>query len=246
MKIRLDKYLADSGLGTRSAVRSLLRSGSVFVNGIMVKDAALKIDTENDKVFINGKELSYEEYEYYMLSKPAGVITATRDVREKTVVDLIESRKRRDLFPVGRLDRDTEGLLIITNDGKLAHDLLSPSKHISKTYYALVSGELPQNIVEQFREGVDIGDEELTKPAELVILDKVADKDRISPEEISEVEITIYEGRYHEIKRMFEAFDCKVEYLKRLSMGELMLDTALKPGEYRELTTEEINLLKNH
>lgn len=228
--IRLDKYLADSGLGTRSDVRSLVRSGSVLVNGTIEKDAGRRIDENADEVICNGKSLTFAEFEYYMLNKPAGIITASRDKKEKTVVDLIKSKKRRDLSPVGRLDRDTEGLLLITNDGKLAHELLAPGKHVDKVYVAHISGELPEDAAEQFKAGIDIGDEKPTKPAELRVLNT----------DSGIVEVVLTEGRYHEIKRMFEALGCHVEYLKRISMGRLVLDETLGLGEYRELTEEEL------
>ena len=165
MKIRLDKYLADSGFGTRSEVKLLVKSGSISLNGNVVKDSGIKIDTESDEILVRGKKVGYSEYEYYMLHKPAGIITASRDKNEKTVIDLIKSKKRRDLFPVGRLDRDTEGLLLITNDGDLSHHLLSPSKHVSKTYLAFVTGEPSEDIYTHFKEGIDIGDDTLTKSA---------------------------------------------------------------------------------
>ena len=232
--IRLDKYLADSGLGTRSDVRSLVRSGSVLVNGTIEKDAGRRIDENADEVICNGKSLTFAEFEYYMLNKPAGIITASRDKKEKTVVDLIKSKKRRDLSPVGRLDRDTEGLLLITNDGKLAHELLTPGKHVDKVYVAHISGELPEDAAAQFKTGIDIGDEKPTKPAELRVLNT----------DSGIVEVVLTEGRYHEIKRMFEALGCHVEYLKRISMGSLVLDETLGLGEYRELTEEELKGLK--
>ena len=237
MIIRLDKYLADSGLGTRSGVRSLIRSGSVLVNGKIEKDSGRKLDSEKDEVSYDGKTVGFSQFEYYMLNKPAGVITASRDKKEKTVIDLIESEHRRDLFPVGRLDRDTEGLLLITNDGKLSHELLAPGKHVDKVYIAFISGELPENAPKLFEEGIDIGDEKLTKPARLTVL---------GPEKtLTRVEVILTEGRYHEVKRMFEAVGCHVEYLKRISMGNLILDDSLKPGEARPLTEEEIACLKN-
>ena len=256
MKIRLDKYLADSGFGTRSEVKLLVKSGSISLNGNVVKDSGIKIDTENDEILVRGKRVGYSEYEYYMLHKPAGVITASRDKNEKTVIDLIKSKKRRDLFPVGRLDRDTEGLLLITNDGDLSHHLLSPSKHVSKTYLAFVTGEPSEDIYTHFKEGIDIGDDTLTKPAELRRFASVSDvlniyNDKVLEDRLSEYndayifEITITEGRYHEIKRMFEAEGCEVVYLKRYSMGSLILDFNLAPGEYRLLTDTELSSLKN-
>ena len=249
MIIRIDKYLADSGFGTRSEVRSLVKSGSVSINEEIIKDAGLRIDSEKDQIKVRGKAVSYSEYEYYMLHKPAGVITASSDKKEKTVVDLIDSKKRRDLFPVGRLDRDTEGLLLITNDGELAHKLLAPGKHVDKKYMAIISGELPSDVVEQFEKGLDIWDEKLTKPARLKIYNTKEDYLESVSDEMQDsyllehceatdyiCEIVITEGRYHEIKRMFEAVDCKVEYLKRYSMGKLELDMSLRPGEYKEIS----------
>lgn len=234
--LRLDKFLADTGCGTRSRVKELVKQGRVCVNDSIVKKADIKIDTQKDKVSFDGKVLIYMEFEYYMLNKPAGVVSATVDARDKTVVELIENNKRRDLFPVGRLDKDTEGLLIITNDGKLSNNLLTPGKHVDKTYYSKVEGNVTEDTVREFREGLDIGDDRLTAPARLTVLSKCNG--------ISEVEITITEGRYHQIKRMFEALGMKVLYLKRLSMGKLQLDVALKPGEYRRLTEDELKLLK--
>ena len=253
--IRLDKYLADSGYGTRSEVRSFLRIGEVTVNGEVVKDGARKIDPKCDIVARGGKAVEFSEFEYYMLHKPAGIITASRDKKEKTVIDLIDSKKRRDLFPVGRLDRDTEGLLLITNDGELSHRLLSPKKHIEKRYIALVSGVLPENIAEEFEKGIDIGDEKLTKPSTLRRLDSIEETGDPYIEEnyerlaetfgsISIMDVGLTEGRYHEIKRMFEAFGGKVEYLKRISMGGLKLDKELSLGGYRKLTEEEVEILK--
>jgi 16S rRNA pseudouridine516 synthase len=181
-----------------------------------------------------GKKIAYEQFEYYMLNKPAGVVSATIDARDKTVIDLIEEKNRKDLFPVGRLDKDTEGLLLITNDGELAHQLLSPKKHVDKVYYAKVEGHVTDEDVELFQRGVDIGEKEQTLPAKLVILQSGV---------ISEVHLTIQEGKFHQVKRMFEAVNKKVIYLKRLSMGTLQLDETLLPGEYRRLTEEELQRL---
>lgn len=278
--IRLDKYLADSGFGTRNEVRSLVKSGSVFVNNEIVKDFGIKIDPDKDEVSVKGKSVEYNEYEYYMLHKPAGIITASRDKNAKTVVDLIETRKRRDLFPIGRLDKDTEGLLVITNDGALSHRFLSPNSHVQKTYVAFVSGELPSDVETHFKNGIDIGDEKLTLPAGLreiasvdalveefrdqFIVDSISDhleslsKESFGDNDSSEClksldsfikecriyEVVLTEGRYHEIKRMFEALGGNVEYLKRYSMGPITLDSELAPGEYRKLDKEEMkNLL---
>lgn len=234
MKLRLDKYLADMGQGTRSEVKKAIRKGLVQVNGRTVREPEYKVDTEEDQVLFAGRQAEYEEYEYYMLNKPAGVISASEDARERCVVDLIESRKRKDLFPVGRLDKDTEGLLLITNDGALAHRLLSPKKHVDKVYYARVRGRVTQEDVELFGQGVDIGEEKRTLPADLCILETG---------DISKVELTIREGRFHQVKRMFQAVGKEVLYLKRLRMGPLALDESLEPGQYRTLNTQELDIL---
>ena len=240
--IRLDKYLADMGIGTRSAVKQMIRKGQVQVNQETAARPELKIDEQNDKVLVNGQTIGgdmpvEEAGNGYMLHKPAGVVSATEDKRDKTVIDLIESRKRKDLFPVGRLDKDTEGLLLITNDGALAHQLLAPKKHVDKVYYAKVHGWVTEDTVSQFAKGLNIGTddaEEWTRPAKLVIVQAGDD---------SEIRLTIQEGKFHQVKRMFQAVGMEVTYLKRESMGSLVLDETLKPGEYRELTTEELENL---
>lgn len=247
MLIRLDKFLADTGYGTRSTVKQLLKKSAVTVDGVQVKKADIKIDTEKNVIFVNGKTVQYEEYEYYMMNKPAGVISAATDEREKTVVDLISDKKRRDLFPVGRLDRDTVGLLLLTNDGNLARRLLAPGKHVDKVYRVKVTGRLDEEDVKAFREGIDIGDEKLTMPAELKII-KIYDESELSENSetshiISEAEVTIMEGRFHQVKRMFEKRGHEVVFLKRLSMGALKLDDSLTEGEYRRLTEEELKSL---
>lgn len=234
MRIRLDKYLADMGCGTRSQVKREIAGGSVMVNGAPARRPEDKIDTEKDSVVFRGSPLGYTEYEYFMLNKPAGVVSATEDRTERTVLDLIDARQRKDLFPVGRLDKDTEGLLLVTNDGGMAHRLLSPKKHVDKVYYAKVAGRITEEHVRLFTEGVDIGDEKPTLPAELTVL---------SSGEISEIELVIREGRFHQVKRMFQAAGGEVIYLKRLRMGSLVLDRELQPGEYRKLTEEEVRAL---
>ena len=232
--IRLDKYLANMGIGTRTEVKKLIRQGKVKVDDYIVKSPEQKIDTAMQKVFCEGQEVGYEEYEYYMLNKPAGYVSATTDAKDKTVLELITDKKRKDLFPVGRLDKDTEGLLLITNDGDLAHRLLAPKKHVDKLYYAKIEGVVTEEDVRAFAEGVDIGENEVTRPAVLEIL---------KSDEISEIHLTIQEGKFHQVKRMFEAVGKKVIYLKRLSMGTLRLDENLKLGEYRALTEEELEHL---
>lgn len=234
MKLRLDKYLSEMGLGTRSEVKKAIQKGVVQVNAQIVQKPEYKVDTEKDQVLFSGKPAVYVEYEYYMLNKPAGVISASTDPRERCVVDLILSRRRKDLFPVGRLDKDTEGLLLITNDGGLAHRLLSPKKHVDKVYYARIQGRVTHEDVKAFWQGVEIGEEKPTLPAKLQILDSG---------EVSEVELTIREGKFHQVKRMFQAVDKEVLYLKRLQMGPLVLDETLKPGEYRILNRKELEML---
>ncbi len=229
---RLDKILADSGLGTRSSVRDLIKSGRVKINHTPEKNPGRKVNTDKDEIEVNGEIITFQEKVYYMLNKPAGVITATEDKKQKTVLDLIDDRKRRDIFPVGRLDKDTVGLLLITNDGILAHRLLAPGKHVEKKYFVRVDKEITEEIARDIRSGVDIGDETLTAPAKL----DVGTGGR-------EAEIIITEGRYHQIKRMFEAFGLSVIYLKRLSMGSLILDENLEEGRWRYLTEDEIEKL---
>ena len=188
--------------------------------------------------------MEYAATEYFMLNKPQGVVSATEDSRYQTVIDLIDGAVRRDLFPVGRLDLDTEGLLLITNDGALAHRLLSPKKHVDKVYLAHVKGRLPENAVKRMEDGIDMEDGWKTLPAVLKIIEPVS-----TPSEegipVTKVTLTIQEGKFHQVKRMFELLGCQVIYLKRLSMGSLILDDSLLPGEYRRLTEEEIERLKN-
>lgn len=231
--MRLDKYLAEMGVGTRQEVKKQIRQGKAAVNGTVVKAADTKIDETSDEVTICGRNISYVSYEYYMLNKPAGVVSATEDRRDTTVIDLIKKKKRKDLFPVGRLDKDTEGLLLITNDGDLAHRLLAPKKHVDKVYYAKIDGIVTEEDVKRFAEGIDIGaeEEEMTRPAKLDIMKSA---------EESEIRLTIHEGKFHQVKRMFLAVGKEVTYLKRERMGTLCLDENLKPGEYRLLTEEEI------
>lgn len=232
--IRLDKYLADMSIGTRTEVKKLIRQGKIKVDDNIVKSPEQKIDMATQKVFCEGQEVGYKEYEYYMLNKPAGYVSATTDAKDKTVLDLITDKKRKDLFPVGRLDKDTEGLLLITNDGELAHRLLAPKKHVDKLYYAKVEGVVTEEDAKAFAEGVSIGEDEVTRPAVLEIL---------KSDDVSEIYLTIQEGKFHQVKRMFEAVGKKVIYLKRLSMGTLRLDENLKLGEYRMLTEEELEHL---
>ena len=234
MAMRLDKYLADMGLGTRSEIKKAVRSGRVSVDGRTVTDPGTKVGPE-DAVLFDGTAVTYEPYVYYMLHKPAGVISASEDRRERTCVDLIDETRRRDLFPVGRLDRDTEGLLLITNDGDLCHRLLTPSRHVDKVYYARISGKVTEKDVRGFADGLQVDEDFRAMPAQLRIL---------WSDSVSEVEIVIREGKFHQIKRMFRAVGKEVLYLKRLSMGSLTLDPALEAGAWRRLTADELAELR--
>ncbi len=229
---RLDKFLCDQGIGTRSEVKNFIRKGYVTVNRVPQKSPDIKINPKEDEISFNGQSLIYQEFYYYMLHKPAGVITATRDANEQTVMSLLKENQRADLFPVGRLDKDTEGLLLITNDGELAHALLSPKKHVPKTYLVQMPEKLDLGQIEALEQGLDIGDDKLTAPAKVEIVDD------------GHILLTIYEGRYHQVKRMLHAVGSEVLYLKRLSFGPLLLDESLDKGEYRALTEEEIAALK--
>lgn len=259
MQLRLDKYLADMGIGTRSEVKQYIRKKQVQVNGAYPKGPEQKVNPDTDTVTFQGQLVAYVEKEYFMLYKPSGCVSAATDSRHKTVLDYITDSSRKDLFPVGRLDIDTEGLLLITNDGELSHNLLAPGKHVPKTYYAKVAGRVTEADVKQFAKGLDIGEERLTMPAELVLLSVKAsdgmehpadhaEKQSTAKEEavvecISEIELTIMEGKFHQVKRMFEAVGKRVLYLKRISMGTLKLDKTLQPGEYRRLTEKELHEL---
>ncbi len=234
-QLRLDKYLADMGAGTRSELKDYIRKGKVTVNGKVCNKPEQKVSIHSDYICLDSNRINYAQYVYYMLYKPMGVVSATVDNVSRTVLDLIKDRQGKELFPVGRLDKDTEGLLLITNDGDLAHQLLSPKKHVDKTYYARVRGKVTEEDTRAFEEGVDIGDDKPTLPAKLKIL--------VSQDE-SEIELTIQEGRFHQVKRMFEAVGKDVIYLKRLTMGNLILDANLAPGDYRELKIDELIKLK--
>ena len=240
--LRIDKYLADCGIGTRSEVKKYIKAKQITVNGEVVVKPEQKIDENVDEVCFKGQLISYEKYVYYLLHKPAGCVTAKQDNVHKTVMEYFpEDICAKDIAPVGRLDLDTEGLLLFTNDGPLTHHLLSPTHHIPKTYYAILDKKVPECAIEQFKEGVDIGDDKPTLPAELIILPIENMKDGSL---VYSAELTIHEGRFHQVKRMFEAVGCTVTYLKRLSMGSLMLGD-LQKGEYRKLTEEEIINLQN-
>lgn len=237
--MRIDRYLSEMGAGTRSELKKMIRKGQVSVDGETVKDPGYSVEP-GQKVLCAGVPVEYETEVYYLMNKPAGVITATEDRHQKTVLDLIGERTRKDLFPVGRLDRDTTGLLLITNDGEMGHRLLSPKKHVDKRYRALVSGEVNAEDVRKFAEGLRV-DEELTAlPTELEILEIRAEGE----EKRSVVEVVIREGKFHQIKRMFGAVGKEVLELKRLTMGPLRLDPDLGEGQWRRLTEKELKELR--
>lgn len=234
--MRLDKFLAEAGLGSRKEVKQLIKKGQITVNQQIEKSDKKQVDPEKDRVEYRGELLHYQEFYYYILHKPAGVVSATEDQRDQTVMDLFSAKDyRRDLFPVGRLDKDTEGLLLITNDGKLAHELLSPKKHVEKEYYAEVSGVMTDEDQQKFTEGIFL-DGERTLPAELSI-DEVT-------EAVSKVRIILHEGKFHQVKRMVKSCGKEVTYLKRIRMGGLTLPQDLAKGKYRLLTEDELRRLK--
>jgi 16S rRNA pseudouridine516 synthase len=230
--VRLDKLLANAGYGSRKEIKALARTGAVIVNGNPVKDSSFYINTDVDKVTVNGSTVVYREFVYLMLNKPAGYVSATVDDKEPTVMQFVSPEYRHyDLFPVGRLDKDTEGLLLLTNDGKLAHELLAPKKHVPKTYFVRVEGIVIDEHIRLFAEGVELEDSYKTRPAELRIMNA-------GP--VSEVEMTIHEGKFHQVKRMFKSIGMNVLYLKRIAFGSLALDPDMKLGETREIDLGEI------
>lgn len=269
-KIRLDRCLAEAGIGTRSEVKKLIRSGRVFVNGEPALRCEQKVDPDRDEVSADDTPVRRSVPSVLMLNKPAGAISATKDPREKTVLDLIHEPWAQTLHPVGRLDKDTEGLLLLTRDGSLSHALLSPKKHVVKTYFVVISGMPDPAIQNGFREGLEIGGKKKTLPAKIVFLASPGRPvpssgeessseaaipsvmESLAPEDLRRCRegeccafVSISEGKYHQIKRMFGVFGREVRFLKRVSMGQLTLDPALAPGEYRPLTEEEIHLLRD-
>lgn len=233
--MRLDRFLTEAGAGTRSEVKKYIRAGRVTVAGERAARPEIKLDPDTCQVLLDGAPVSLNRDIYLMLHKPAGVISATEDPREKTVLDLIDLPGKERLFPVGRLDKDTTGLLLLTDDGQLGHFLTSPKKHVKKRYLAQVRGRVSEEDVRLFKEGLQIDPDWKARPADLYILKE---------DEISLVEVVLTEGRFHQVKRMFEAVDKKVISLKRLSMGPLILDEKLAPGQWRHLTEEEIKALE--
>lgn len=230
--IRLDKFLCEMEIGSRSQVKDIIKKGMVSVDGEIIKKSDFKFDETAAKVLVKDKEISYQKYYYYMLNKPAGVVSATMDHYDKTVLELLKNAPGKELFPMGRLDKDTEGLLLITNDGELSHNLLSPKKHVDKTYLVETAEVVTSEMIYNLENGVDIGEEKLTLPAKVRQL------------EDKKIELTITEGKFHQVKRMLKAVGNEVLYLKRLSIGSLILDETLDLGEYRMLTEDEITGLK--
>jgi 16S rRNA pseudouridine516 synthase len=225
------------GYGSRKDVKQFVKEGRVTINGITIFEREFKVNPYEDEIYFNGEEVIYRKYIYLMMNKPQGLVSSTDDPLTRTVIDLLsEEYLIYKPFPVGRLDKDTEGLLMISNDGKLAHELLSPKKGVNKKYYVEVNGCIEESNISDFKEGVILEDGYKTLPADLEI---------IKSDIISKVYLTIQEGKYHQVKRMFESLEMKVIFLKRISMGPLELDETLELGQYRELTEEEINTLKN-
>ena len=236
--MRLDKFLVENGLGSRSQVKEVLKKGLVLVNGREEKSPKTQINEMADEVVVSGQKLTYEKFVYYLLNKPKGYISATEDERHKTVLDLLdETARQKEVFPVGRLDIDTHGLLLLTNNGKLAHAMLSPKKHVEKIYRAQVVGLMNQSDVERFARGIELKDF-TCQPAQLKIVELDEEK------ETSLVEITLAEGKFHQVKRMVAACGKEVTDLQRLSMGPLQLDPELALGEWRRLTEEELKSLE--
>jgi 16S rRNA pseudouridine516 synthase len=225
--MRLDRYLCELNIGTRSQVKEFIKKGLVSVNGKAIRLADYRIEEQTDQIAFQGKTLTYRKYVYYMLNKPQGVVSATQDNTAGTVTELLAAEGRKDLFPVGRLDKDTEGLLLLTNDGELAHRLLSPKKHVDKTYLVTVAHSLSEEDIRRLEQGVDIGEDRITLPAKVAVQSECM------------IHLTIQEGKYHQVKRMLQAVDNQVTALKRIRFGKIILDEGLAPGAYRPLTTQE-------
>ncbi len=235
--MRLDRFLANSGVGTRKEVKEILKKRKIKVNDSIITNGSIHIDENKDAVKYEEKEISYKPFIYIMMNKPDGVISATEDDEHRTVIDLLENKYRTySVFPIGRLDIDTEGLLILTNDGILTHKLLAPNKHVDKKYYVELKNPVLKSDIEKLENGIELENGFVTKNAKVEVIENSEDK----------VYITITEGKYHQVKRMFKAVNNKVLYLKRVQMGNLKLDDKLKVGKYRELTEKEINILKNN
>ena len=232
MIVRVDKILSELGFGSRQEIKKYVKAGKIRINDNIVKKPEEKLNSEKDKLYFEGKEVEVEEFETFILYKPAGYVCATKDNVHKTVMELIDS-KRKNIVPVGRLDLDTEGILILTNDGSLNHRLVSPSSHVDKTYYAVFEGKLNENAVEMTKNGLDIGEGEVSKTAKLEIISD------------NEILLTIHEGKFHQVKRMVKALGGEVTYLKRVAFGGLRLDDLkLNKGESRKITEIEMEMLK--
>ena len=228
--MRIDKYLADNSIGTRKEIKGIVKAGRICVNGVTAFDPGMHIVPGKDIITMDERVIEYERFHYYMLNKPAGTVSSTREGASVTVVELLADENVKNLSPVGRLDKDTEGLLLLTDDGALLHDLISPSKHVEKEYLVQTEKPVSEADIKKLEEGVDIGDDSPTLPARAY-------------EAEDGLHLIITEGRFHQVKRMLEAVDNRVTFLKRLRMGGLCLDGSLKPGEYRRLTDEELALL---
>lgn len=236
--MRIDKYLANMNIGSRSEVHKLIKHGIVMINDQKVKNPKEKV-AEGDEVSVDGEKIVYQKYHYFLLNKPQGVLSATEDRNQKTVVDLLKKKDQyQGIAPVGRLDKDTTGLLMLTNDGQLTHDLLAPRKHVDKIYRALVAGMPDEKTVKLFASGITLGDGTILKPADLKILETDSENDQ------AKIEINICEGKYHQIKRMFGACGMKVLELERLQMGNFKLSKDLKRGQYRELSLAEVEKIR--
>lgn len=236
--MRIDKYLANMNVGSRKEVHKLIKDGIVTINGQTVKTPKEKV-TENDQVIVGDQEIAYQKYHYFLMNKPKGVLSATEDRSQRTVISLLKTQDRyQGIVPVGRLDKDTTGLLLLTNDGQLNHELLAPNKHVDKIYRADIAGVANDETIESFAKGMTLGDGTKLKPAELKILSQDEENDA------SKIEIKIREGKYHQIKRMFGAVGMKVVELERISMGNLELPKDLKQGQYKELSLDEIKKIK--
>lgn len=229
--MRLDKFLCDNNIGTRSQVKESIKKGQVTVNGQTVKKPETKVNEDIDTVTFQGQKVNYRKYVYYMLNKPEGVVSATNDNTAPTVVSLLAVPEQKDLFPVGRLDKDTTGLLLLTNDGALAHDLLSPKKHVDKTYLVKPEKPLSEEDIHRLESGLDIGDDKPTAPAKAELTEN------------GDLLLTIHEGRFHQVKRMLQAIGNQVLALERVRFGSLSLDSSLQRGEYRALTEAELQAL---
>jgi len=236
--MRLDKFLCQMNMGTRSEVKTLIKKGLITVNGHQATSAEQKVNELQDDIVCKGQSLSYRQYVYYMMNKPQGVVSATIDKNDPTVLDLLlpvipEWERKREIVPCGRLDKDTEGLLLLTDDGALIHELLSPKKHVDKTYQVAIAKPLTTEQIQALEQGVDIGEKNLTRPANVKVLEDYT------------ILLTIHEGKFHQVKRMLQAVDNEVTALKRISFGPLNLDTELALGESRALTDEEVCMLRN-